>query len=292
MQAAVLIALFLVFAPRISQAQETPPVAQGEEQEVTFEQFMATFDWQTSGAGKLGTRAEIDIPLEHRFLDGRQASRMLEAMGNISSNEELGLLGEPNLDWFVVFFFDDVGYVNDDEQDDLDADAMAERISNNLLAGNDTRRARGMEELFFDGWAMEPRFNDETKQLEWATRLRSDSGVSVNFNTRVLGRKGVMRTVLVTDPDRLETYLPAYRRLMDGFRFVEGERYAEYRPGDKIAEYGLIALVAGGAGAVAAKTGLLAAMLVFFKKGFKFILVALVAIGAGIKQLFTGRRNA
>ncbi|MEQ8278694.1 MAG: DUF2167 domain-containing protein [Deltaproteobacteria bacterium] len=196
-----------------------------------------------------------------------------------------------DLEWFVVFFFDDVGYVKDDEKDELDADDMAESMAENLQYSNEERRDRGLEELSFDGWAIPPRYNETSNRLEWAHRLRSATGVSVNYNTRVLGRHGVMRVILVTDPELLEATLPQYNSLMSGFDFTNGERYAEYRAGDKIAEYGLIALVAGGGAAVAAKTGLLTALVAFFKKGAKLIIVGLAAVAAFVKKLFSGRRD-
>jgi uncharacterized membrane-anchored protein len=49
----------------------------------------------------------------------------------------------------------------------------------------------------------------------------------------------------------------------------------------------LAALVTGGAAAVALKTGLLGWLILTFKKGAKLIVVAVVAIGAFIKKLFT-----
>ncbi len=53
-----------------------------------------------------------------------------------------------------------------------------------------------------------------------------------------------------------------------------------------MAEYGLTALVAGGAGVVAAKTGLLA-------KFWKFIVAGVVAIGAFFKRIFGfGKKDA
>mgnify|MGYP001075941143 CR=1 FL=1 len=279
MRTAFIAALVLILFGATARAQD----------DTEFQTFIDGFQWKTSGTGALGARAEIDVPLGYRFIDGEQTSRFLEGLGNISSREELGLIGDVSLEWFVVFFFDDIGYVKDDEKDDLDAQAMAETVRNGLVASNQYRREQGIEEMFFDGWEVEPRFNASSKQLEWASRLRSASGTSINYNTRVLGRKGVMRVILVTDEGALQEVMPAYQRVMQGFRFMDGERYAQYTSGDKVAQYGLIALVAGGAGAVAMKTGLLASLAVFFKKGFKFILIGLVAVGAFIKRLFTGR---
>jgi len=55
--------------------------------------------------------------------------------------------------------------------------------------------------------------------------------------------------------------------------------------GDKVAQYGLAALVVGGAAAVAVKSGI-------FKWLWKVILVVGVAVAAFLKSLFAGRRTA
>ncbi|MCK6551694.1 DUF2167 domain-containing protein [Myxococcota bacterium] len=278
-------------------AQQPPPVAQdapGEQaggQAAPAEDPLAKFPWQREGVARLGSNAQLNIPKGFQFIPGNEASKLIELMGNISGKDEVGLIGTENLDWFVVFFFEDVGYVKDDEKDELDANEMAEQMRENLVGSNEVRRERGLEELTFDGWAIPPRFNDQTKELEWAQRLKSVSGVSVNYNTRVLGRRGVMRVILVTDPDLLDQTLPAYRELMTGFTFTQGEDYASYRPGDKVAEYGLIALVAGGAGAVAAKAGLFTIIATFFKKGAKLIAIAVAGLFAAVSKLFGKKKE-
>ncbi|MEM1023025.1 MAG: DUF2167 domain-containing protein [Myxococcota bacterium] len=277
----------ILFASSWAWAEDLPPPVAGDEEEgLTLEE---AFSWKTSGTGQLGDRAEIGIPLDHRFLDGAEASRLLTEMGNISDGDELGLIGSDELEWFVIFFFDDIGYVQDDEKDELDADALAETIRENLEYSNQIREERGLMTMQFAGWAMEPRYNENNQQLEWASRLSSLDGDVVNYNTRVLGRKGVMRVILVTDPSELEATLPQFNSVMQNFRFLDGERYAQYTAGDKIAEYGLVALIAGGAGALAVKTGLFASLLVFLKKGFKFVILGLVAVGAAVKKVFSRR---
>ena len=122
----------------------------------------------------------------------------------------------------------------------------------------------------------------------------STGGVSINYNTRLLGRRGVMEVVLVVGPDQLEATLPLFKGLLKSFAFKEGERYAEYREGDKLAEYGLAALVTGGAVAVAAKTGLLAKLIGMLAKAGKALVLlvigALAALKKAIGSLF-GRKS-
>ncbi len=79
--------------------------------------------------------------------------------------------------------------------------------------------------------------------------------------------------------------------------FQPGNTYAEFNPKiDKIAEYGLTGLIAGGAIAAAAKFGVFGLLLkyglaafLFLKKGLILIIVAIVA---GVKKFwgnFTGK---
>lgn len=79
---------------------------------------------------------------------------------------------------------------------------------------------------------------------------------------------------------------------MTGFKFNQGETYAEFRQGDKVATYGLVGLVAGGAAFAAGKAGLFAKLGVVFAKFYKFIIAGVLALFVGIKKLFGGRDNS
>jgi uncharacterized membrane-anchored protein len=63
---------------------------------------------------------------------------------------------------------------------------------------------------------------------------------------------------------------------------------SEWRQGDRIAEYGLTALVAAGAGAAAVKLGLFAKLGKLFAKFAKLIIVGVVAIGAFLSKILRG----
>jgi uncharacterized membrane-anchored protein len=120
--------------------------------------------------------------------------------------------------------------------------------------------------------------------LEWAIKLRDhENNPIVNFTTRILGRSGYMSATLVSDPVNLDRDIKSFKVALQDFDYINGERYAEFRDGDKIAAYGLGALVVGGAAAAVASKG-----------GFKFLgalaLAALAGIGAFFKKLF-GRKN-
>jgi uncharacterized membrane-anchored protein len=94
-----------------------------------------------------------------------------------------------------------------------------------------------------------------------------------------------MEVVLVCDPSELQNNLPAFNNLLAEYKFSTGETYAEYKPGDKLAKYGLGALVLGGAAVGAAKLGLFASLAVFLKKGWKLVVLAVVGIAAMFKKV-------
>ncbi|MBN1904970.1 MAG: DUF2167 domain-containing protein [Deltaproteobacteria bacterium] len=233
---------------------------------------------------KIDEWAEITVPEGFLFADGSDTRILMEAMGNTVSEREVGFLGPQTLEWFVIFEFDDVGYIKDDEKNSLDADAILKTIQNGTEAGNKIRMEKGYPTLTLQGWEVPPYYDEKTHNLEWAIKGVDSNGEGfLNHNTRLLGRRGVMQVTLVVDPPMFQEVLPAYQAQLSEFTFKSGEDYASYRQGDKLAGYGLAALVAGGA---AAKLG-------FFKVIAKFSKVIFLAIAAfvggfwkKIKRLF------
>jgi uncharacterized membrane-anchored protein len=101
-----------------------------------------------------------------------------------------------------------------------------------------------------------------------------------------------MEVNLVIEPEKLGAALPEYQALLQNYSYKQGQRYAEYREGDKLAKYGLAALIAGGAAAVAVKTGLFASLILLFKKAWKLVAVAIAAVVAWFKRLISGGRKS
>ena len=230
--------------------------------------------WQKGPAeGRVGEKASIQIPQGHVFLDAQNTKRFLELSGNPPRDGHY-LLAPQSLDWFAVFSFNPVGYVKDDEK--INPDELLKSLKDSDAASNEERKRLGMEALYTDGWHVAPHYDGETKRLEWGVRVRTASNQQVvNYTSRLLGRTGVMNAVLVSDPQTLNSDTTDFKNALRGFSFVGGEKYAEFKAGDKVAEYGLAALVVGGAAAAAAKTGIL-------KSLGKFIWVIVIGAFAGI----------
>lgn len=220
---------------------------------------------------KIGNRAEIALDGKYDWLDKAQTRTFMKESGNLPGDELGCVVGNYG---FATFEFDDIGYVKDDEKDDLDADEILKSLREGQKEANKHRVKAGMLPLKVDGWYKAPYYDEATNNLEWIVEISSAEGKSVNVNTRILGRHGIMTVMLVTAPEDLEAALAEYREWLKGFSFTSGQKYAEYRSGDKIAEYGLTALITGGS-------------VFLLAKYWKVIVAALVAMFAGIKKFFS-----
>lgn len=242
---------------------------------------------------ELSNVAQLTVPAGYVFLDGKTTRAMMRAAGEPSSGNEVGFLRPTNGGWAVYFEYDDVGYVKDDEKDKLDAAKLLKAIKAGNDEANKERERNGNAPLIIVGWEQEPKYDEQTHNLTWSIRATSEGEPVLNYNTRLLGRKGVMEVVLVCDPTNLTAILPTFQGLLADYKFNTGESYAEFKPGDKIAKYGLGALVLGGAAVGAAKLGLLGPVILFFKKAWKLLIIAVVAVLGVFKKLLnklTGNR--
>ena len=263
--------------------------------------LMESIDW-TPGPmkGELGRIATVDVPSGCRFTGAEGSKKFMELTENPTSGDEEGVVlcspaeGENGRTWFVVYEYNPMGYVKDDEKKTLDKKKIFESLKEGNDAGNDERRKRGWEPIFLTGWERPPYYDDSTHNLTWALRVASASDTSINHSVRLLGRGGVMKVDLVISPDAFADALPTFDEMIGGTTFVSGQRYSEWRSGDKVAKYGLTALVAGGAGAAAMKLGLFGKLWKVIATALaaagKAIVAGVVAIGAFFKRLF-GKRD-
>lgn len=241
--------------------------------------------------------AELALPDGYRFADAAGTRRLMKALGNTVDNTEVGLVTPTaeDQDWFLVFEYHPEGYVKDDDRDEIDKDALLETYRRGTEEANAERKKHGIPGLHVSGWFEEPRYDERTHNLVWALRAKSDDGSEVvNYNVRLLGREGYMSATLVDAPDNLAHSKNEVAQLLKQFAYKKGKSYAEFVSGDKVAEYGLVALVAGGAGAAASKLGLFAVLAKFFGKLGKAAVFLVVGALAGLKRLFgaiAGRRQ-
>jgi uncharacterized membrane-anchored protein len=231
--------------------------------------------------------ATLDLPVHYLFLDDADTKKFMVLNENPPDQVEEQLFAPDDLHWFATIDFSPDGYVKDDEK--LDADAILASIREGNKANNVERRKNGWSELEIVGWKKAPYYDEQTKRLEWALDVRDGNGEAINFLTKVLGRHGVTTAILVAAPDRFDADLAEFKQALTHYTFNTGEKYSEYKTGDKVAAYGLAALIAGGAAAVATKLGFWKWIGVALAASWKFIWVPIVAAGAGIKRMFRRR---
>jgi uncharacterized membrane-anchored protein len=249
----------------------------------------------TSGPKKidLGHELELELPADMLYLDRKEGKELMESNGNIIGDNFLGLVGQHGKSWLVTITYFEDGYVKDDDAAKLDAKEILEGIREGNEETNQIRVQRGFKPLSIDGWTESPRYERGPHHLVWGIKVSDPDGASINFYTRVLGRRGYVALNLIDDPTRIEASKKDALAVLQATSFHAGARYQDFDPkNDKIAEYGLAALVAGGAGAAAlklAKVGLLAKfggkLLALLIAGKKLIVVFVLALGAGLKKL-------
>jgi uncharacterized membrane-anchored protein len=265
---------------------DEPPAASQDAARAEIRQKLQALHWVNGPQQvQLYGNSSLQVPAGYVFLDQADTAKLQALQHNLSDGKEY-FFAPKGGDWEVFFNFRDDGYVKDDEK--IDAAALLKSIEESTLAGNKARRERGWDEMQVVGWQTPPHYDTQTNRLEWAIDgkdMRTNSVVT-NFNTRILGRGGVMSAVLVSSPDGLEQAIADFKGTLVGFEYVPGQRYAEYKPGDKVAKYGLAALITGGAAAIAVKTGLWKVILGGLVAGWKFIAAAAVAIFGGLARRF------
>lgn len=258
-------------------AQEPNPISQ--------------LDWKLGPMkATIGSQGTLQIPQGFAFLGAEETKKFMEINHNFSSDKEY-LIAPASLDWFATFEFDPSGYVKDDES--IDADSLLKTVKENTRSSNEERRRRGWGTMSVTGWRFPPRYDQQSKRLEWALLAADDqtNAPIVNYNTRILGRTGVMRIVLVADPSGLDNSVATLKTLLSNYEYLPGQKYAEFREGDHVAEYGLAALIAGGAAAVAAKKGLFATVAGLLAAAWKLVVAAVIGAFAWLKSIIFKKKS-
>jgi len=232
--------------------------------------------------------AEITIDEYYAFLDGDDTRAVMKQMGNPPSGNEVGLI-IPKTDpppWYLVFEYFPVGFIKDDEKDQIDSDAILDSIKEGTEQANKQRTKMGFSPLEVLGWHEEPHYDDLSNNLVWTLLCEEGEGVeTVNYNVRLLGRKGYMSVVLVANLETLRNSKMELDYVLSNFAYKDGNRYAEFTQGDKIAKYGLTALIVGGTATIAAKAGIFKMLAKFAKPLIVGFLAVFAAFGRKLKSL-------
>ncbi len=231
--------------------------------------------------------AKLNVPESFYYLDPTDTEKVLvEVWGNPpgAGHNTLGMLFPTGLtpfdegSWGVTIEYEEDGFVKDDDADEINYNDLLSDMKQSTREASKARVQQGYEPVELVGWASRPFYDKQSHKLHWAKEIKFGNREpnTLNYNIRVLGRKGVLVLNFIAGMDQkqmIDTNLDTVLALAE---FNQGSRYEDFNPSiDKVAAYGLGALVAG---KVIAKTGLIAAGLIFLKKFGIFILVGAGAL--------------
>ena len=265
---------------------------------ITREEFEAKLGYQTGTVSISGGMARIHLPPTFRFIAEEGSRRLLtDAWGNPAESAEsvLGMLIPTSVSplseegWGVVITYEEDGYVDDKDAGSINFTKLLREMKEETADANKERQNDGFEPITLVGWAEPPHYDAATHKLYWAKELAfgDDPKHTLNYNIRILGRRGVLVLNAVAGMDKLAAVRSQSPDILAAVEFNEGHRYTDYLPGrDKAATYGVAGLIVG---ATAAKAGFFKMLWVGILAFKKVLIAALVALGAVAKRFFSGK---
>ena len=250
--------------------------------------------WTRDGSHKLGeSSSTISIPPNHFAAFAADAARFETLVGNGDlATKHLEAIVINERDEQVIFLsFNDEGYVTLDDWKDVDAAAMLDTIKDNTEKGNAEKVRDGFLPVHVKGWLQQPTLDRDSNTVRWAIAADDGSTAIVNAVELRLGRRGFEKLIWVGDADAYVAQGGELDLMLRAHAFDPGFRYADYVTGDKVAAYGVGALVATLVGAKLAKVGLFAGLLVLLKKFGVFAVVALGGLLAKFRRAIFGKKQ-
>lgn len=233
--------------------------------------------------------AELKLEKGFYFFNGEETKKGIRQNGGIVEGTEVGSLAPEDGSWILYFDYEDTGHIPDDDKDNIDADELLQSYKDGTEEQNKNRATD--QQLFVDKWETPPHYDENLHNLTWTLQAhRSNNEQIINHNIRMLTREGYISAVIACDPSMLSGAKSVVEsQIIPKLTLKPGSKYEDYdKSTDKTAEYGLAGLVLGGAGIyVAKKTGLLALLLIFLKKGW----ILIIAAGGFLWNLIRGKRK-
>jgi uncharacterized membrane-anchored protein len=246
-------------------------------------------NYQSGIVALTGGFAKLNIPEGFRYLNAEQSNYVItELWGNPPRKDVLGMLfpadGGPFAEksYGFIISFDGMGYVKDEDADDINYDDMLKEMQKSEVEENKNRNQQGYEPIHFVGWASKPFYDKNNKVLHWAKNLKfgKEEINTLNYEVRILGRKGILSMNAVATIDELDMVKKDIDKVLKIPAFTEGNMYKDFdSKSDNVAAWTIGGLVAG---KVLMKVGFFAMMLKFWK----LIAIGLVAAGAAAKKFF------
>jgi uncharacterized membrane-anchored protein len=290
--------MHLVLALMLAVVSNPPDSLSADSLAARKAKFSASLKYQTGDVSLRGNMATLKgVGKEYRFLDGPQAGRVLRAWGNPVDENPLGMLvpsGMSPIDsgaWAIVITYEDAGYVSDSGASRINYDSLLSQLQKGARESNAERKKQGYPTIEVVGWALPPTYDAQAKKLYWGEEIAfgDDTTHTLNYKIRVLGRRGYLVLNAVSAMNQLAMVQEATPAALAMVEFNAGNRYADYVKGkDKVAAYGIGALILGG---IAVKAGLFKFLIPILIAAKKLIIVAIAGVAAFFRRLFGGKKK-
>ena len=224
--------------------------------------------WQYKGSLHLSqSNSTLTIPKGMAAISSAEAQTYYQLTNGRERSDIEAVVGVHKSNDVVFLAYDDSGYVKNDDWNNVDPNQMLAGIRTNTEKANEENKGKGIAPLHVVGWIQKPTYDRKTDQVHWVIEASVDGEREhiVNSVALLLGRHGYERATLVAS-------LSDFRKghMLDAVvaseRFDKGARYADFTSGDKLAGFGLAALVGTAAGATLYKVGAFTALLLLLKK--------------------------
>lgn len=287
MRKIIAICLSLFMAVSVARAEK-------DSTEILIQQIESSLKYETGTIKLAQGNGTLVVPKGFRFLNQEQARYVLEELwGNPASTDVIGLLvpeGRGVLadnSWVFSVSYDGMGYVEDKDARTINYDDLLKDLKKEQEAENVQRVKENYPPITIIGWASKPYYDEQTHTLHWARELNfgGDSGNTLNYNLRVLGRKGMYLLNAISRMDEFNEVKPTVEGVIGSVTFASGETYKDFdSKTDNVAAYTVGGLVAG---KVLAKAGFFALLAKFGK----FIMIGLVGLGAFLFKRFRKKKE-
>jgi uncharacterized membrane-anchored protein len=284
---------FLMVALHFAAAQTQGAPASPPGREDAYANFLAKNATLGPATIALRDQAVLTLPSGFAFLPEESGKAFMKRLGNDTDSGFIGILLPQKLDngnsWFSVVDYAAAGYIKDDDAKNWNADDLLKSVRDNTEAENSERRLAHTPELEILGWVEKPHYDAATRHLIWSisARTKGDTNTAdniINYRTLALGRQGYIQLNMVTALSKIEAEKPTAAVLLSNVKFNSGRRYNDFNIStDKVAEYGLAALIGG---IVVHKLGLFALMAAMLVKFAKVIGLAVFGALVWLRRFF------
>lgn len=290
-----ILAIWFIVLPLASYAAPTPPPSNPQEYQKWAENILHSLHPRTGKVELKGAPVTLDVPKNFIYLDPKDAETVLvDVWGNPPGSPTLGMLFPADItpfdsdSWAVTIRYQADGHVSDSDAKDINYDDMLKTMKGDVSQESEQRKKQGYSAIELVGWAEAPHYDEKNHKLYWAKDFHFGDAQqdTLNYNIRVLGRKGVLVLNFIASMEQTKDVEAQFNTVLDMASFNSGSRYSDFNPSmDKVAAYGLGALIAG---KVAAKAGFFAAALILFKKVW---VVIAVVVGGFFRRLLGKKKK-